>query len=85
MKEMDPMCNRDVWEPTGLKIKIPNMGGLIDFFETYYGEEILELANEYPEKDYIYVKFKDARTYSAGLAEALECQFFKISRILLTA
>lgn len=79
------MCNRDVWEPTGMGIKIPDMKGLIYFLGTYCEEEIIELANEYPEKDYIYIKFKDARTYSAGLAEALECQFFKISRILLTA
>ena len=79
------MSNRDVWEPTGMGIKIPDMKGLIDFFKTYYEEEIIELANDYPEKDYIYIKFKDARNYSSGLAEALECGFEKISRILLTA
>ena len=41
--------------------------------------------NEYPEKNNIYIKYKDARTYSSGLAEALESHFDKISLILLTA
>ena len=79
------MYSRDVWEPMGIEMKIPDMRALTDFLETYCKEEIIDLANEYPEKNYIYIKFKDARNYSAGLAEALECRFEKMSRILLTA
>lgn len=82
---MDGMSNRDVWEPTGMGIKIPYLTELTDFFETYYDEEIIELANEYPDKNYLYIKFMDARKYSYGLAEALECRFYKIHPILLTA
>ena len=79
------MCNRDVWEPMGIGIKIPNIRELSEFFKIYCEQEILDLVNEYPEKNYIYIKFKDARKYSSGLAEALECRFDKIFRILLTA
>ncbi len=85
MKGMDPMSNRDVWKPTGLEMMIPERRELINFFKTYYEEEILQLANEYPEKDYIYIKFMDALNYSSGLADALECHFEKTSQILLTA
>ena len=79
------MHNRDVWGPTELEIRIPDMKELISFFKTYYEEEILDLVNEYPEKNCIYIKFKDVQKYSSGLAEALEHRFDKISPILLTA
>lgn len=29
------MSNRDVWEPTGMGIKIPDIIGIIDFLGTY--------------------------------------------------
>jgi len=65
------MCNRDVLEPKGMGTKIPDLKGLVDFLKTYYIEEILDLVNEYPEKNNIYIKYRDARNYSFGLAEAL--------------
>jgi replicative DNA helicase Mcm len=69
----------------GMEMKIPDMRALTDFLETYCKEEIIYLANEYPEKNCIYIKFKYVRNYSSGLAEALECHFEKMSIILFTA
>jgi replicative DNA helicase Mcm len=71
--------NNDIWEPTEIGIKIPQLKGLTYFLETYCKEEISELVMKYPHKNSIYIDFRKVIRFSNGLREALENKFEQMS------
>jgi replicative DNA helicase Mcm len=61
---------------------IPNLSSITEFIELYCADELMGLANEYPDKNSLYIKHSDACKFSHGLGHAFENHFFKIESII---
>lgn len=75
----------DTWELGHTGVLIPEMRKLTEFLETYCSDELEALANEYPTKSSLYIKYSDVYKYSEGLTQAFEKHFFKIEPIIRQA
>jgi replicative DNA helicase Mcm len=66
-------------------ILIPSDRELIEFFETYCSEELIELAKDFPAKSFIFINYLDIFKFSQGLAKAVEYHFVDVHDILIQA
>lgn len=79
------MLVRDAFELGKTGIRIPQIKDITGFLETYCVDEIYTLANEYPEKNSLYIKHKDVCIFSEGLQQAFECCFLKTEPVIKQA
>lgn len=76
---------RDSWELGQTGILIPEMRKITEFLEIYCSDEIEALANEYPTKSSLYIRYSDLYKFSSGLTQAFEKHFFKVEPIIRQA